>query len=368
MKPVKQENQAYLKEQILTYLGNKRSLLGFIERGVKYAKDELKKEKLSCCDLFSGSGVVARFLKQNSEFLVANDLELYSFITNSCYLQNATNELRDEINFWQKKLEKEIEENLSEGFITRLYAPQDDENIAWGERVFYTKKNAKFIDTARRLIDEILPAEMRKFFIAPLLYNASVHANTSGIFKGFHKNKEGIGQFGGRGQNAISRITSDINLTKPIFSNFSVPFEVYQKDANLLAKELDGLDLVYLDPPYNQHPYGSNYFMLNLIASYEEPSKISKVSGIAKDWNRSVFNKKSSASEAFFELIANLKAKFVLISFNSEGFINQDEFDKNLNKMGKVQLLRQKYNAYRGSRNLKARNIHVDELLYVLKK
>ena len=44
MKPVKQENQAYLKEQILTYLGNKRSLLGFIEQGVKYAKDELKKE------------------------------------------------------------------------------------------------------------------------------------------------------------------------------------------------------------------------------------------------------------------------------------------------------------------------------------
>ncbi|MBF0916542.1 MAG: DNA adenine methylase [Campylobacter sp.] len=368
MKPVKQENQAYLKEQILTYLGNKRSLLGFIERGVKYAKDELKKEKLSCCDLFSGSGVVARFLKQNSEFLVANDLELYSFITNSCYLQNATNELRDEINSWQKKLEKEIKNSLFEGFITRLYAPQDDENIAFGERVFYTKKNAKFIDTARRLIDEMLPEEMRKFFIAPLLYNASVHANTSGIFKGFHKNKEGIGQFGGQGQNAISRITSDINLTKPIFSNFSVPFEVYQKDANLLAKELSGLDLVYLDPPYNQHPYGSNYFMLNLIASYTEPSKISKVSGISKDWNRSVFNKKSSASEAFFELIANLKAKFVLISFNSEGFINQDEFDKNLNKMGKVQLLRQKYNAYRGSRNLKARNIHVDELLYVLKK
>ena len=163
MKPAKQENQAYLKEQILTYLGNKRSLLGFIDLGVKHAKDELKKEKLSCCDLFSGSGVVARFLKQNSEFLVANDLELYSFITNSCYLQNATNEIKNEINFWQKKLEKEIENNLSEGFITRLYAPQDDKNITEGERVFYTRKNAIFIDTARRLIDEMLPAEMKNF-------------------------------------------------------------------------------------------------------------------------------------------------------------------------------------------------------------
>ena len=107
-----------------------------------------------------------------------------------------------------------------------------------------------------------------------------------------------------------------------------MPFEVYQKDANLLAKELDKLDLVYLDPPYNQHPYGSNYFMLNLIASYEEPSKISKVSGIAKDWNRSVFNKKSSASEAFFELISNLKAKFVLISFNSEALSTKTNLTK----------------------------------------
>jgi len=52
LKPVKQENQAYLKEQILTYLGNKRSLLGFIERGVKYAKDELKKEKHKILLLF----------------------------------------------------------------------------------------------------------------------------------------------------------------------------------------------------------------------------------------------------------------------------------------------------------------------------
>ena len=49
-------------------------------------------------------------------------------------------------------------------------------------------------------------------------------------------------------------------------------------------------------------------------------------------------------------------------------FVDGDEFDKNLKQIGKVHLLRQKYNAYRGSRNLKARSIHVDELLYVLQK
>ena len=47
------------------------------------------------------------------------------------------------------------------------------------------------------------------------------------------------------------------------------------------ARQLELLDLVLiLDPPYNQHPYGSNYFMLNLICDYREPVEISAVSAI----------------------------------------------------------------------------------------
>lgn len=33
--------------------------------------------------------------------------------------------------------------------------------------------------------------------------------------------------------------------------------EVYQQDANILAPDLGDFNLVYIDPPYNQHPYGS---------------------------------------------------------------------------------------------------------------
>ena len=35
-----------------------------------------------------------------------------------------------------------------------------------------------YIDTARQAIDELAP-DLRKFFLAPLLYEASVHNNTS---------------------------------------------------------------------------------------------------------------------------------------------------------------------------------------------
>ena len=361
------ENPAFLKEQILTYLGNKRSLLDFIERGVNVAKSELGRDKISCVDIFSGSGVVARYLKRHASFLAANDLELYSQISNRCYLANVNAEFLADLRREYENLTREISRNLRAGFIAELYAPANDDKILPGERAFYTRKNAVFIDTARELIAK-MPADLQPFFIAPLLYEASNRANTSGVFKGFYKNKQGVGQFGGEGKNALKRITSEISLPFPVFSVFKAPFEVYRRDANELARELDGVDLVYLDPPYNQHPYGSNYFMLNLIASYERPSEISAVSGIAKDWNRSAYNQKSRAAEAFFELISRLKTKFALISYNCEGFISRAQFEKNLAKFGRTEILEQRYNAFRGSRNLSERNAHVTEFLYVLKK
>ena len=155
-------------------------------------------------------------------------------------------------------------------------------------------------------------------------------------------------------------------------------FKVFQKDANQLATseelydslETKEYDLVYMDPPYNQHPYGSNYFMLNLISKYERPDteNISRVSGIPKDWNRSSYNKKKKVCETFRELIKNIRAKYVIISFNSEGFIPKEDMENILNEFGTVKTFSSKYNTFRGSRNLRNREIHVSEYLFVLKK
>ena len=70
----------------------------------------------------------------------------------------------------------------------------------------------------------------------------------------------------------------------------------------------------------------------------------------------------------FMELIKNVRAKFVLISFNSEGFIQKDEMIQMLSECGRVQVLEADYNTFRGSRNLKAREIHVKEYLFLLDK
>ena len=362
-----QENPAFLQSQIITYIGNKRRLLHFLGRGFSYAQTILKKEKLSFFDAFSGSGIVARYAKRFSSRMFVNDMEDYSRVINQCYLSNQSCVDMERLSDAKQDLNKYVKNNWREGFIAKNYSPKNENAVRHGERVFYTRRNAIFIDTARRAIDE-LDEELKHFFLAPLLVGASVHANTSGVFKGFYKDGRGVGKLGGAGENALRRITAPIQLRLPVFSNFEYACNVLQGDANSIIADVPRVDLAYFDPPYNQHPYGSNYFMLNLILSCKEPTGISGVSGIPNDWNRSAYNKKQKAEAALFDLIANCKAKTILISYNSEGFIPHKTFLDKLSENGRLKVLDQKYNTFRACRNLHARDTHVTEFLYLLDK
>lgn len=366
------KDKEFLSKQIITYIGNKRSLLPHIHSELTLIKEELGKDKLISIDLFSGSGIVARLLKQHSEKVIVNDLEGYSKIINECYLTNKSDFNKTKYLNYLKQLKEVLEKGeIKEPLISKYYAPADDANIKKEERVFYTSKNAKKIDIIREFIDTI-EKDYRKYFLGQLLYEASVHTNTGGIFKGFYKDSQtGIGKFGGNGENALYRIKGEITIDMPVLSDFESDYIVYQEDANKLVKKLanEQIDVAYLDPPYNQHPYGSNYFMLNVILNKKvDVEKMSKVSGIPNDWNRSRYNKKREALIAFDELISNLNAKYILVSYNSDGFISLEEMKNVLEKYGDVEIKEIKYNTYRASRNLKNRDLHVNEYIYKLKK
>lgn len=360
----------YLTDQLLTYIGNKRALLDFIGQGVAAVKERLGADQLRTFDAFAGSGVVARFLKLHSRSLHANDLERYAEVVARCFLSDPATVDLDAVREAVDWINDEAERNPKPGFIQELYAPNDDTHIREGERVFYTTRNARFIDTARQLIDT-LPDDLQPYVLAPLLYEASVHANTSGVFKGFYKNsRTGKGQFGGNGRSALPRILGDIRLAPPVLHPAPCEVRVTRQDANAVVKDdaTGPFDLAYLDPPYNQHPYGSNYFMLNLIADYERPEAISRVSGIPRDWNRSRYNKRQEIADALHDLVAHLDARFVLVSYNSEGFLSEHDLRALLETFGPVDTLRRPYNAFRGSRNLAQRDTYVTELLYLLER
>ena len=364
-------NNNYLTSQLITYIGNKRKLLSFIDETIVDIKSKLRSEKSHLCkdkldifDGFSGSGCVSRLLKSHASHLIVNDLEGYCQTLSQCYLANKSKLNLDEIHYWIDYLNKYKFSCQKVGFIRQNYAPKNDNDIRIGERVFYTNNNARIIDNVRVLIDKV-PIKYKPFVLAPLLVKASIHCNTSGVFKGFHK-KNGIGHFGGAGENALKRIKGEITLDYPVFSDYECEITIHQQDINTLC--IPKVDIAYYDPPYNQHPYGSNYFMLNIINDYDEPEIQNGVSGIIKDWNRSPYNSKSKAIVALDYLIKNTDAKYIVISYNNEGIIPVDEFSSILKNYGTYEVKEMEYNTYRGSRNLSGRNNKVKEMLWVLFK
>lgn len=363
------ESPEYLSQQLITYIGNKRALLGAIEEATRTVRAELGGRRMRILDGFSGSGVVSRLFKRYSSKLVTCDLEDYAAVVSRCYLANRSTAPLHEVSEFVQWMNSEVEstgEPPHPGFLRRLYAPVDDERVELGERVFYTADNGRRLDHYRQLIDKA-PTELRDFLLGPLLSAASIHANTAGVFKGFYKDREsGIGRFGGTGQDALVRIKGKISMREPVLSNHECDVEVRSGNINEEVQALDELDLAYFDPPYNQHPYGSNYFMLNLLVNYIEPTAVSEVSGIPTDWKRSAYNVRRRALPEFQHLIHSTPAKFLLVSFNDEGFISPEEMRQTLSAEGEVRELKLRYNTFRGSRNLADRTTHVTEHLFLV--
>ena len=359
----------YLSRQLITYIGNKRALLGHIAAAVEQVKHRLGKARLRIFDAFSGSGVVSRYFKAHADLLISNDIEQYAAAAARCYLSNRSEVDLAVVSEAAVDLNQRVDtENFPTGFIEELYSPKDEKCITGEDRVFYAKSNARRLDNYRRLMDS-LPAKVQTMLLGPLLSSASVHANTAGVFKGFYKNRETrIGQFGGSGSDALVRITGKIRLEAPVLSNFECDYQVLQEDANAVAPRLKDLDLVYIDPPYNQHPYGSNYFMLNLLLRYQRPRRVSRVSGIPTDWQRSGYNVKARSFPLLKDLLGTLDTRFLLVSFNNEGFIPTQRMRAMLAELGSMNVVETRYNAFRGSRNFNNRPIHVTEQLFLVER
>lgn len=364
------DSPGYYQRQVVTYIGNKRQMLNTISDALKSVREETGRDRLHLFDGFAGSGIVSRLFKAYAHRVVSNDLEPYARVVANCFLTNRSDVELDAMGSIVETANRQADDGIpaDPGFIELMYAPEDDSNIRLGERVFYTRENARRLDWFRQFIGQQQPS-LHDLLLGPLLSSASVHANTAGVFKGFYKDKHtGIGKFGGSGGDALTRIKGQIRLQTPVLSRFETEVEVYQQDVNKLISDIGGFDLAYFDPPYNQHPYGSNYFMLNLLVDYSEPNDVSAVSGIPTGWNRSLYNKKRHAFEQLSDAVSRVDARYVLLSFNDEGFVRMDQLRRFLAKIGHVEERKLRYNTFRGSRNLRSRKIHVNEHLFLVRK
>lgn len=363
----------YEHQKMLTCIGNKRSLVKNIEEIVeKDILTKLKKDKINILDGFAGSSVVSRSLSKYASTIYSNDLELYSSTMAQCFLIKPSEKDKEIIYKHIDEMNKLANNGpFVEGIISEMYSPKDTENIKEDERCFYTRENALIIDTLRKYIEDKVPKKLFQYCITPLLIKASIHTNTGGVFKGFYKDKlTKKGKFGGTAENNLDRIKAKIKLEYPVWSDYPFKGYVYNQDINELIKELPkNLDLIYYDPPYNEHPYSSNYFMLNIILKNEKPETVSKISGIPKDWNRSNYNYEKKAIEAMTELIKESmnKTTYILLSYNNEGIISKEKWDGIFSNY-KVEKYEITYGTYKASRNLKQRSNKVIEIMYLISK
>jgi adenine-specific DNA-methyltransferase len=364
-----QKTGDYLFSQLIPYIGSKRKLLPLIARAVALTGADPRES--SFADLFAGSGVVSRMAKSLGFSVVSNDWEPYAAALNGAFVAldgpPVPTEVFEELNALPSV----------EGYITRHFCPTDDAHPRPNEeRCFYTRANGMRIDAIREQIarwelEGEIDTRTRRYLLGPLLSCASYVSNTSGLFKAYHAG------WGGATGTALYRILSDLTLRPPILLKTHRPCTVTQMDATLCAQQWPQLSadkpaVAYIDPPYNQHPYGSNYHLLNSIALWDKleipPFEQSKCA-IRTDWRtgrRSAYNNARSAMPALLSLIDALPCRWVALSYSTDGNIDIEQLCVGLAQRGHLQCLARPYKRYRVSSQRfspRARNVEFVLLL-----
>lgn len=317
-------------------------------------------------DPFAGSGAVARLAKWLGFAVHANDWEYYACLLNEASVAIDSRHA-EELFAADGGLEAVIGElNALHGpppvaYISRHYAPRQTATADYRrERLFYTRENAEFIDRVRCEIEDRYPPDdcdprrrgQRALLLAALLYQAATHANTSGVFKACHKG------FGGHGADALHRILSPMRLQIPQLIDGRRACRVTMHDA---AECRASYDLIYLDPPYNQHQYGSNYFLLNSVARWDRPpvderrapdGSLMARAGIRPDWvqTRSAYCSRRHATAEFERLLEALDAPRLVLSYNAQGTVGLEELTDIVSRHGRLEIDATDYVRYRGGR------------------
>lgn len=362
-------NDPYLRHQLIPYIGNKRKLLSMIRSAVEATG--LKSGVF--CDLFAGSGVVSRLAKRMGFRVVSNDWEPYTEKINlACIESNRPPEFTI-LGGIDSAFQKLNELPPVCGYIARHYCPADDENPDFErERMFYTQENGQRIDAIREEIGSwrvsgLIDRTEEAVLLAPLIYQASYCSNTSGVFKGFHRG------WGGRTSTALYRIQSKLTLSPPIFYDNGQANIAMRENALEVAQDIE-CDIAYIDPPYNQHQYGSNYHLLNTIALWDKPAIGRYIgpgdkSAIRLDWRtlrRSPYCYKSTALPAFSELVARIRAHYVLVSYSTDGIIPIYELLRVLSNRGSLTILTRQYKRYRVSSQRPSPKPHTVEFVAIV--
>lgn len=332
----------------MRYLGNKTKLLPAIESLLR--EKEIAPPGVFF-DVFSGSGAVARRMKQLGWHVVANDhlacaatqaraaIELDDAPTFDgalrrpdvrAFVHSAAGEAAiaataGDPDAWELRAVIAFMNQVPgvEGLIFRQYSAG---GVA-GRR-FFTEEVGRKIDGVRATLacwraEGALRASEEPLLLAALLDAVDRSANISGTYGAFLKTWQ-------------SNAKNPLVLRAPTI----VPgagSRVYCRDANEVVDEVDAT-VLYIDPPYNRRQYAKNYHVLEVVAELADvedeaayEATIYGTTGLRDFADKksaycmgSVRGRTSPCEVAFTELLANARAEHILISYNEEGILSRE--------------------------------------------
>ena len=109
---------------------------------------------------------------------------------------------------------------------------------------------------------------------------------------------------------------------------------ILNEDINTVSRKVKG-DILYLDPPYNQRQYATNYHLLETVAKYDNPKLHGKTGLREYQDQKSLYCSRASVKQTFKDLILNAKAKYIFLSYNNEGLMTLGDIKEIMSLRGK---------------------------------
>lgn len=291
---------------MIKYLGSKRTLvpvLGDIAERVGAG---------TAVDLFTGTTRVGQEFKRRGLHVTATDLATYSQVLSDCYI--ATDATTIDAAELDDILARLNALPPKPGYFTATFCE--------ASRYFQPKNGAR-VDAIRDVVEnEYAGTPLYPVLLTSLMLAADRVDSTTGVQMAYLKQW-------------APRASQDLELRAPDL--IAGPGRTVRGDAAETVDLLDPVDLMYLDPPYNQHRYFTNYHIWETLVRWDEPEHY----GIAckridaRDAaTMSVFNSKKQMPAAFADLLARARAEVLVVSYNDESWITADEMNQALRDAG----------------------------------
>ena len=303
---------------MIKYIGSKRLLVPHILEvvsGLPAVRTVL--------DLFSGTARVGHALKRAGYLVTANDHNAYAHTLARCYVQADRERVLVEV---ERVLEELRAITPRAGWFTEIYCRRS--------RFFQPHNGARIEAMRDRVAEMSLDPDVEAVVLVSLMEAADRVDSTCGVQMAYLK------QWAARSFN-------DLELRVPDVLNGEG--RALGLDALDAARE-GRWDVVYLDPPYNQHKYRNNYHVWETLVRWDEP----EVYGTAqkrvdcREYD-SPFNSPRRIADAMRELVSAIDADHLIVSFNDEGYLDRDDIVALLSSIGEVRVLTHDYKRYVGA-------------------